>query len=70
MNLTRINQNSLLDDRVRRVNRLMSDVNNTADNIYENIMDNDSKLSNHYLNKMIGICEEAKQQLKEYINKQ
>jgi hypothetical protein len=48
----------------------MSDVNNTADNIYENIMDNDSKLSNHYLNKMIGICEEAKQQLKEYINKQ
>jgi hypothetical protein len=68
MLLRKINENSLTDERVTKVNRLMSDINDTSDNIYENLMDSDSKLSNHYLNKMIRICEETKTKLHEFLN--
>lgn len=49
--------------RVHKINKLMKEINKTSNDIYENLMDSDKKLSVHYINKMSNICDEAKNNL-------
>lgn len=67
MNTRRENLSKLSDERIVQINKLMSDINNCSDNIYENLTDKESRLSLLYLNKMIEMCQVAKTKLDKYL---
>jgi hypothetical protein len=67
MNTRRENLSKLSDERIIQINKLMSDINNCSDNIYENLTDKESRLSLLYLNKMIEMCQVAKTKLDKYL---
>lgn len=56
----------LNSSRFRSINKLMNEITNTSDNIYENLCDADIRLSVHYLDKLMGICEIAKNNITKY----
>lgn len=58
MRLAKLNKDRLQDERVLLINKVMDNIYDVSNDIYENLIDMDYKLSKHYLKKMIGYCEE------------
>lgn len=67
MEQRKLNEEALRDVRVEKINRVMDSLYDNCSDIYENIIDRDSKLSIHYLNKMIKSCEVIKSKLIELL---
>jgi hypothetical protein len=67
MEQRKLNEEALREVRVEKINRVMDSLYDNCSDIYENIIDRDSKLSIHYLNKMIKNCEVVKSKLIELL---
>lgn len=68
MKLRQRNEILLNDDRVRLINKVMDGIHDTSNSIYESVIDNDHRMSLHYINKMIQTCESLKFKLKELLS--
>lgn len=67
MEQRKLNEEALREVRVEKINRIMDNMYDNCSDIYENVIDRDSKLSIHYLNKMIKTCEVVKTKLPELL---